>query len=181
MTDQPKTKSAQIRALIAECGPMTSAQLAAVYPDYWQLCGAMIKTGLLIRDESGAFLIGRQPRPSHGQRVDPAPRMARERERLRARNEREKAERAKLRQDRVKPQAGPLIRVRQQREVSNKNAERALAAQAMRRRECGLVDRPEPPKMQTVEEWMASTGQTPEVLRAGEVSKASQFKRIVVA
>jgi hypothetical protein len=177
MTEQ--TKSDLIRAYIKANGPVTGRQIAEAlglgFGQAWGWCNPMVRRGILLCDESGRYSHGRDARPNHGRRVDPAIRQ--ERERLRLQN------RAKLRKE-ARAAEGRVVRARRTREIDaqQRRSERAQAAQAMRNRELGLrTVVPAPARLESVDEWMARTGNRPEVLRIGEVSPASQFQRIQVA
>lgn len=85
---------------------------------------------------------------------------------------------------RLKVQSGAPMRLVQNKEVrkrdhATRQGERADAAQVMRNREHGVVNRPRSMELESVEAFMARGGSI-ERLRNGQVSKASQFQRLEV-
>lgn len=178
MTPQSETKSAQIREFVANCGPVTPRQLGAVFPKYWNLCSTMLRRKILRRDDLGRYVIGRPPLPTHGQRVDPGPRLARERERLRRKTAEKTAQRQAQRL--ALGLVGPVVRARRAAECGTRKAERAQAAQAVRNREVGIrAFVPASPKVETVADFLARGGQV-QRLGNGDVSPASRFERLQV-
>jgi hypothetical protein len=64
------------------------------------------------------------------------------------------------------------------RDYATRTQENAEIAQRINRRDLGLRDMPEAPVLETVAEWMARTGNAPEVLTPGKVGPLSQFNRL---
>lgn len=171
-----KTRAEVLREHIRANGPIGPADLSRLagmkYAHVWGTCNPMVRKGLLLCDEKGRYSMGREP----SIRVVRSTVPYRERERLRAQG--------RAAQRKADRQAMKLAAPVQSKEVLQRDydqRQRVEALQAVHNRENGLrAVVPQRPHAETVEEWMARTGKTPQRLGNGEVSKASRFERLQV-
>lgn len=154
------TKTDQIRAYLKQHGPSTGRQIADALGDgfgqIWGLCSPQVARGLLTFDDQCRYGLGREPLSNKRPRKvkDPAAYKAREKERLRLRNEQRRLDNARAR-------GIQLIQNKAQRtrDHDQRKGEQANAAQAVRLREIGASTEPRTAeRAETVAEFMARGG-----------------------